>query len=108
MQSVERFGIEAALRFEFLFIAQRCARPTSIGRGRSGFTNPPITKTAHHGIERNIYTGPRAQEVIAPFLMSRPIGSYLFSPIDADKEATPKRNVTAGRTRKPNPRKTGP
>ena len=67
---------------------------------------PTDHKTAHHGIERNIYIGPRAQEVIAPFLASRPIGSYLFSPIEADKERHAEAECHRRSNQKPNPRKT--
>ncbi len=43
-------------------------------------------KTAHHGKTRTLYMGPKAQEVIRPFLNDRPISSYLFSPRDAITE----------------------
>lgn len=43
---------------------------------------PARHKTEHHGIERVIYLGPKAQAVLAPFL-DRPQDAYLFSPKDA-------------------------
>jgi integrase len=43
-------------------------------------------KTAHAGRERTIYLGPRAQEVIRPFLAGRPLRSPLFSPAEAEAE----------------------
>lgn len=46
---------------------------------------PDDHKTAHHGHQRRIYFGPRAQELLKPFLM-RPDESPLFSPAEAEKE----------------------
>jgi len=46
---------------------------------------PADHKTAHHGIERSIYIGPRAQDVIVPFLKGRAIGSFLFSAVEAEQ-----------------------
>ena len=95
-----------------LFTAARAGelvtmRATDIDRsGPIWIYKPTDHKTAHHGIERNIYIGPRAKEVIAPFLMSRPIGSYLFSPIDADKERYAEAECHRRPNQKPNPRKT--
>jgi len=42
-------------------------------------------KTAHHGFKRTIYIGPRAQQVLRPFLM-RPHAAYCFSPAEAEAE----------------------
>lgn len=46
---------------------------------------PKEHKTAHHGHSRKIYLGPRAQDVVRPFL-NRPVESYLFSPAEAEAE----------------------
>lgn len=46
---------------------------------------PADHKTAHHGHERTIFFGPKAQEVLAPFLM-RPDEMPLFSPAEAERE----------------------
>lgn len=46
---------------------------------------PERHKTQHHGIEREIYLGPQAQAVLAPFL-DRPAEIYCFSPIEAEAE----------------------
>jgi len=46
---------------------------------------PESHKTAHHGHERNIYIGPRAQEVLRPFLLRR-VDAFCFSPAEADAE----------------------
>jgi len=43
---------------------------------------PDSHKTEHHGIERRVFLGPRAQLVLQPFL-SRKEDDYLFSPRDA-------------------------
>ncbi len=40
-------------------------------------------KTAHLGKKRTIFLNPKAQEVIKPFLIGRPISKPLFSPRDA-------------------------
>jgi integrase len=41
-------------------------------------------KNAYRGKQRTLYFGPQAQEVLRPWLMERPIGSYLFSPQEAE------------------------
>ena len=46
---------------------------------------PPNHKMAYRGRERAIYLGPRAQEVIRPWLRSEP-AAYLFSPKEAMEE----------------------
>jgi integrase len=54
---------------------------------------PESHKTEHHGIERIIFLGPRAQEIVRPFLMTDL--TALFSPrdavLDARKKLKPKR-----------------
>jgi integrase len=54
---------------------------------RSGpiwFYRPRLHKTAKKGKERIIWIGPRAQEVIRPYLASRTPEEYLFSPREAE------------------------
>ena len=46
---------------------------------------PETHKTAHHGHDRVIYLGPRAQAIVKPFL-KRDLTAYLFSPIEAEQE----------------------
>jgi len=46
---------------------------------------PRHHKTAHCGLERTVYFGPRAQAVLRPFL-SRATTAYCFSPAEADAE----------------------
>ncbi len=47
---------------------------------------PGAHKTAHHGHERLVWLGPRAQRVVRPFMRDRALDAYLFSPRDADEE----------------------
>ncbi len=56
---------------------------------------PEAHKTAHHGITRTIYFGPRAQAVLTPFLKGRRTTAYMFSPREA--EAARAKNRRAGR-----------
>lgn len=56
---------------------------------------PDSHKTEHHGIERNIAIGPRAQEIVKPFLKPD-VTAYLFSP----RDAVAARNVRARQNRK--------
>jgi integrase len=53
---------------------------------------PHSHKTEHHDIERVIPLGPRAQEIIAPFL-NREVSSYLFSPKEAEVVRLAKRHA---------------
>jgi integrase len=46
---------------------------------------PEHHKTEHHGHERVIYLGPKAQEIIRPFL-KRDLQAFLFSPTEAEAE----------------------
>ncbi|MBL8800282.1 MAG: site-specific integrase [Planctomycetia bacterium] len=43
---------------------------------------PASHKTEHHGAERTVFLGPRAQAVLLPLLL-RPADAYLFSPREA-------------------------
>ena len=61
-------------------------RPCDIdGSGKIWFYCPAEHKTAHHGHERKIYLGPKAQEALRPFLL-RPAEAYCFSPAEAEAE----------------------
>jgi integrase len=46
---------------------------------------PHIHKTAHHGHQRIVYLGPKAQEIVKPFLKTD-LEQYLFSPAEAEVE----------------------
>ena len=57
-------------------------RACDLEMGGKVWTYTPSThKTEHHGIERPVYLGPRAQEVIKPFLKSD-LKAFLFDPRD--------------------------
>jgi len=68
-------------------------RPIDTERGEEDLTPkasvwvycPKEHKTAWHGHERKIYIGPRAQRVLAPFLLREPT-AYCFSPAEAEEE----------------------
>lgn len=62
--------------------------------GRIWAYRPSSHKTEHHGKERIIYLGPRAQQVVRQFLTTD-LNAYLFSPAKA--EATRKREMRAHR-----------
>jgi integrase len=51
--------------------------------GKLWVYRPAHHKTQHHGYDRAVYLGPKAQEVLRPFLKSD-LSAYLFSPADAD------------------------
>jgi integrase len=53
--------------------------------GRSWVYHPKSHKTAHHGFQREIFLGPRAQEIVKPFLKTE-WQAYLFSPGDARED----------------------
>lgn len=64
-------------------------RPIDIDTGRKDgvwLYRPARHKNEHFGKERVIYLGPKAQEVIRPFLEGRRLDAYLFSPREADAE----------------------
>lgn len=52
--------------------------------GRVWVYRPESHKTEHHGHVREIYIGPKAQEIIKPFLGLDP-SAYLFSPDESEK-----------------------
>jgi len=43
-------------------------------------------KNSHHGHRRTIYLGPRAQQVLSPFMTGRAIDAHLFDPREAEGE----------------------
>jgi integrase len=47
---------------------------------------PVLHKTAYRGKSRSIPLGPRAREVVVPFLDGREPTAFLFSPLDARRE----------------------
>jgi len=60
-------------------------RPGDIDRSRQVWAYAPAAhKTAWRGKTRTVLFGPRAQRILAPFML-RPDGAYLFSPVEAEK-----------------------
>ncbi len=53
---------------------------------------PEQHKTAHHGHAKRIYFGPQAKLILQPFLQSRPLGTFLFSPAEAEAERRAERH----------------
>ncbi len=53
--------------------------------GRIWIYTPESHKTEHHGRERRIYLGPKAQEILRPWLRPE-LTAYLFSPAEAEAE----------------------
>ena len=82
-------------------------RPMDIDRNQATWVYRPARhKTEHHGIERVIYLGPRAQAIVRPFL-SRPADAYLFSPKEAVKQARDRlrRGNNPPKKRRPRPKR---
>lgn len=53
--------------------------------GRLWVYRPARHKTQHHGHDRAVYLGPKAQAILEPFL-KRDVSAYLFSPAEAEAE----------------------
>jgi integrase len=53
--------------------------------GRVWIYTPESHKTEHHGRERRIYLGPKAQETLRPWLRPE-LTAYLFSPTESEAE----------------------
>lgn len=76
--------------------------------------SPWTHKTEHHGHVRRIAIGPRAQEILRPFLRFDAPEKYVFSPRDAvsafhgerrSRRKTPRSPAERARTRKVNPQR---
>ncbi len=62
-------------------------RPIDLDTSGATWLYRPIThKTAYREMPRTVYIGPRAKEVIQPFLQDRAVVDFLFSPQEADTE----------------------
>lgn len=69
-------------------------RPCDVTRAGDVWEFAPAThKTEHHGQQRLIQFGPRAQSVLAPYL-ERPSDSYCFSPSEAEAERNARRRLS--------------
>jgi integrase len=77
-------------------------RPRDIDRTTQPWQyRPPQHKTLHHGHERVIFLGRKAQAIITPYLL-RPDDKTLFSPAEAEKqrlEAAHQRRIESGTPR---------
>lgn len=60
--------------------------------GRIWSYTPDSHKTEHHGRGRVIYLGPKAQEVVRPFLKTD-LSAFLFSPVDAEADRNSRRRA---------------
>lgn len=112
LKHVNRF-VAAMIRLQ-LYTGMRPAevtimRPCDIDRSEKIWIYRPFThKTEHHGKERLIFLGPRAQRVLMPFLSIQP-DKFLFSPRKVKEEmyeqrranATTKRYTPPKRKRRP-------
>ncbi|MFW6062018.1 MAG: tyrosine-type recombinase/integrase, partial [Planctomycetota bacterium] len=75
-------------------------RPCDVERSEAIWTYRPAEhKTQHHGHDRVIFLGPKAQEVLMPFLL-REAEAFCFSPAEAEREryaALAERSPNGGR-----------
>lgn len=91
IQSIVSRQIWAMIQVQ-LFTAARpgeivIMRPIDIDTSGSTWLYRPIThKTAYREMPRTVYIGPRAKEIIIPFLRDRALVDFLFSPVEADRE----------------------
>lgn len=62
-------------------------RPVDLDTSGNIWIFRPIThKTAYRDMPRQVYLGPRAKEIVQPFLQDRPVTSYMFSPKESEAE----------------------
>lgn len=61
-------------------------------QGASWTYTPAVHKTEHHGRQRIIYLGPRAQDELAPWLKSD-LQAYIFSPAQAEEQRNAQRRA---------------
>lgn len=88
-------------------------RPCDIDRsGPVWLYRPAEHKTEHHGHDRTIFLGPKAQQVLQPFLDGRPADRYCFSPAEGERERYQELAATTenggrrvGKNRRANPKR---
>ncbi|MBN2561143.1 MAG: tyrosine-type recombinase/integrase [Phycisphaerae bacterium] len=68
---------------------------------------PASHKTEHHGLDRVVFIGPRAQKVLRPFLR-RNVRSHLFSPREAVRDAWCRQTLNAKNKPRASKRKARP
>jgi integrase len=82
-------------------------RPVDIDMsGKIWIYTPQDHKNSYRGHDRQIFIGPRGQEIVKEFLQDRPIDAYLFSPKDAAREKAALANSHRRQNQTANPRKT--
>jgi integrase len=82
MQSMIQLQLVTGMRPGEVRHLRGCDLDTS---GKLWVYRPDSHKTEHHGRKRVIYLGPKAQEIVRPYL-NRDLAAYLFSPRDAVEE----------------------
>ncbi|MBI3838138.1 MAG: site-specific integrase [Planctomycetia bacterium] len=61
-------------------------RPIDVDRtGTVWLYRPHFHKTEHHGRERIVFVGPKAQEILRPYLL-RPAETYCFVPAESERK----------------------
>src|SRR5690606_39062512 len=61
-------------------------RPCDLDRSGDVWSySPKHHKTEHHGKRRVVYIGPRAQEIVLPYLL-RDAEAYCFSPAESERK----------------------
>lgn len=76
-------------------------RPADVDMSNAVWAYTPRRhKTECHGRERRVFIGPRAQEILRPYLL-RPAGSFCFSPAESERKR--KREMRARRRTKVQP-----
>lgn len=68
--------------------------------------SPASHKNSHRGHRRTVYLGPKAQEVVIPFLTGRPVDAFLFSPREAEQERHARADTHRHAKQRPNRKKT--
>jgi integrase len=69
--------------------------------GRTWWYRPAAHKLEHHGLDRRVPLGPRAREILSPWLRPHEPEAYLFQPREAEEERRAK--LRAGRKSKVQP-----
>ena len=68
-------------------------RPMDVDRSGDVWTyKPEHHKTEHHGRERLIFIGPKAQDILRPYLL-RAAEAYCFSPAESEKQRLDERHA---------------
>lgn len=67
---------------------------------------PQTHKTSYRGLERKVWIGPKAQQVLQPFLADRPVHACLFDPRDTVREKAASAATHRRPNQKPSERKT--